>query len=521
MTVISHRYSFYIGLQLPHLPHESLTRLRAGAPKASTTTGASAQLMAQLLTPSSPPSPRSQTGARPRTRPPQGVAHKSERIQASSLPPLPVPRPCSPLCFPNRQRQPLPDAEGKRAAEAAAAAAAPRPCPACPRRGRRGAAPCAAPPLDRAGPGGGTSSSRCAASPPPAEASHLPVGGAAGPALRPGFSRLRPLPSGGGRRQGEERALPPASARGPGAAAPPSCALRSPAAPSRWGPHGWRRCRCRSGRGGHRPRGPAAARLPLWAAKRRGGARPGGRIRGASWPGWIFYRSQNGARSKPAQRPAAATAGPGLTSARRGGGGLSPGQAARGQRRAGERAGGGGGGGGGGEAQRRTEPPGTPRSLPPSLPRLPASTSSPSLPPSPPAPPSPSLRTGFARALRRPAPLPRRAAPLLPPPRASPRPPARDELLARPRRTLGGQLGFLFFFFFFFCRCSFVFLCDNGFRGGVRPERSSYPRMRKANTRVLQCNNGTQDRLLLAKDSQVCQALTTWKKFSVLGVASG
>lgn len=84
-----------------------------------------------------------------------------------------------------------------------------------------------------------------------------------------------------------------------------------PAAPPRSGPLGRRRCRCRW-------QGLPAARLLLRAAGRGGGgpARPGGRIRGASWPGWIFYRSQNGARSKPAQRPAAATAGPGLASAR-------------------------------------------------------------------------------------------------------------------------------------------------------------------------------------------------------------
>lgn len=52
-------------------------------------------------------------------------------------------------------------------------------------------------------------------SPPPAEASHLPVWGAAGPVFRPGFSRLRPLPSGGGCRQGEERALSPGLGQGP------------------------------------------------------------------------------------------------------------------------------------------------------------------------------------------------------------------------------------------------------------------------------------------------------------------
>lgn len=52
-----------------------------------------ALLTVPLLTPFSPPSPRSQTGARPRTRPPQGVAHKSERIQTRSLPPSPVRRP--------------------------------------------------------------------------------------------------------------------------------------------------------------------------------------------------------------------------------------------------------------------------------------------------------------------------------------------------------------------------------------------------------------------------------------------
>lgn len=112
-------------------------------------------------------------------------------------------------------------------------------------------------------------------SPPPAAASHLPVRGAAGLALQPGFSRLRPLPSSGGHWRGEEQALSPASARGPGAAAPPSCALRSPAAPPRLGPHGWRWCRCRSERRGCRPRGLSAARLPLWAAK-RGGPGPAG-----------------------------------------------------------------------------------------------------------------------------------------------------------------------------------------------------------------------------------------------------
>ncbi|XP_074956427.1 uncharacterized protein LOC142060290 [Phalacrocorax aristotelis] len=307
-------------------------------------------------------------------------------------------------------------------------------------------------------------------SPPPAEASHLPVWGVVGPALRPGFSRLRPLffPAGGRERAGPRSERFPRPR--PGAPARQRLPLvRSAVRPPR-------RARARTAGGGAGAAGGAggtpAAGSGSCAPSSLGGeeevgagggpARPGGRIRGASWPGWIFYRSQNGARSKPAQRPAAATAtaGPGLTSARR-------------RRRPEPRAGSAGtaaGGRGeeeegvGGEAQRRTEPPGTPCSLPPSPACQPLPPPPPSLPPSPTAPPSPSL----ANRLRQGAALPRsphrsRTAPLLLPPpplpRACPRPPARDELLACPRRTLGGQ------------SCFF----------GMTRTRP-YPRMRKANS---------------------------------------
>lgn len=332
MTVISHRYSFLhrppTSPPTPRVPHRGGG---AGAPKTYTTTGACS---ADGSTPERPPrlpSPRpgrdlapahrralrirargsrrapflhrrsrrpsrrsaSQPASDSLSRTPRGKGPQRPR-----RPPLPPP---PPSCPPPGHARPAPGGGGGREGGEEGQVQSPVRVPALPAPARSSAGPCALP----------TSSKMAAelppalrpprprragrwhqlvplrSSPPPAEASHLPVWGAAGPALRPGFSQSRPLPSGGGCRQGEERALPPASARGPGAAAPPSCALRSPAAPPRLGP-----ARLVGGAGAARSaggtgrRGLSAARLPLWAAKTTGGgARPGPAGGSAALPG--------------------------------------------------------------------------------------------------------------------------------------------------------------------------------------------------------------------------------------------
>lgn len=300
----------------PYLPHKSLTRVQAGAPKASTTTGA------HSADGSTPDTLLASFSLLPRPGRALAPAHRRAlRIRARGSRQAPLPSIVGPVAL---LAAPLPNpaattSAGRRGEKGRRGRGRHRCPPAVPGRPQKGAAVGRAgkkarskarpesrpfqprPRAQRAPALSPSPLSKMAAelplallpprprragrwhqlvplrsSPPPAEASHLPVWGAAGPALRPGFSRLRPPSSGGGRRQGEERALPLASARGPGAAAPPSCGLRSPAAPPRSGPYGWRRCRCRSGRGGHRPRGQSAARLPLWAAKRGGGPGPAG-----------------------------------------------------------------------------------------------------------------------------------------------------------------------------------------------------------------------------------------------------
>lgn len=146
MTAASRRYSCP-GLSSPRPPQKA----RAGPPQ---------QVPAALTAPLLPPSsPRCQAGPRPRSRPPQGVAHQSERNRENSLPSSPLPGPGSLAA-----RQPLPDTDGKRAAEAAAAA------PACPIRGRR------------RGGRGGRAVPKPAAAPRPASAGQRPAGPRALPA---------------------------------------------------------------------------------------------------------------------------------------------------------------------------------------------------------------------------------------------------------------------------------------------------------------------------------------------------
>lgn len=350
-----------------YLPHKSLTRVQAGAPKASTTTGAcllswwfNSRRPPRLPLPAPRPGrdlaaahrralrirPKGSRRApflhRQSRGPPRRSASPPGSDSLSRTPREKGPQRPRPSPLPAGHARPAPEGGGGRKGKEEGRVQSPVRVPALPALARGLGGPLRSPHL---------LSSKMAAelppalrpprprragrwhqlvplrsSPPPAEASHLPVWGAAGPAFRPGFSRLRPLPSGGGCGQGEERALPPASARGPGAAAPPSCALRSPAAPPRSGPHGWRRCRCRSGRGGYRSRGLSAARLPLWAAKRRGGG-PGPAGGSAVLPGRAGFSIAHKMARVPNLRSARRRQRQGPASPRRGGGGggLSPG----------------------------------------------------------------------------------------------------------------------------------------------------------------------------------------------------